>query len=57
MQKAIKVSERTYKKLDDLRNKMFPFPVSYARVVEYATEKLEGFYANAKEKIIREEKK
>jgi len=57
MHKAIKVSERTYKKLDDLRNKMFPFPVSYARVVEYATEKLEGFYANAKEKIIREEKK
>ena len=51
MQRAIKINQKTYDTLDNLKNKMFPFPVSYAKIVEYATDNLAQVYENAQKKI------
>ena len=47
MQRAIKINPKTYNTLNNLKNKMFPFPVSYAKIVEYATDNLAMVYENA----------
>ena len=47
MQRAIKINPKTYNTLNNLKNKRFPFPVSYAKIVEYATDNLAMVYENA----------
>ena len=55
MHRAIKVSEETYNKLNWLRTRMFTFPVSYAKIVEYATDQIETkVIHNAKETQYKE---
>mgnify|MGYP003115434847 CR=1 FL=1 len=41
MQKAVKISEETYSKLDKLRNGLFPFKVSFPKIIKLATDELE----------------
>ena len=56
MQRAIKINQKTYDTLDNLKNKMFPFPVSYAKIVEYATDNLAQVYENAQKRKQRKKK-
>ena len=48
--RPIKISEETYQTLKMMKQNLFPFPVSFSKVVGYATDKLNEELLYAKEK-------
>ena len=57
--RPIKISEETYQTLKMMKQNLFPFPVSFSKVVGYATDKLneELLYAKKKPKKRKQNKK
>ena len=52
--RAIKISDDTYKELSELKENIFPFPVSYSKIVALATQELKQSYYNAKKENQKE---
>jgi|TARA_R100000664_G_C2631942_1_gene61069 predicted CopG family antitoxin len=55
--RPIKISEETYQTLKMMKQNLFPFPVSFSKVVGYATDKLNEELLYAKEKAKKEKTK
>ena len=40
MQKSVRINKDTYNQLDHLRNALYPFPISFPKIIQNATENL-----------------
>jgi hypothetical protein len=49
MQRTVRINLETYNKLNSLRNKLFPFQVSFPKIIKLATDQLDKGIINAKE--------
>jgi len=49
MQRSVRINQETYNKLNMLRNKLFPFQVSFPKIIKLATDQLDKGIINAKE--------
>ena len=40
MQKSVRINKDTYNQLDHLRNSLYPFPISFPKIIQIATDNL-----------------
>ena len=40
MQKSVRINKDTYNQLDHLRNALYPFPISFPKIIQIATDNL-----------------
>ncbi len=58
MQRTIRISQETYEKLNVLRNNLYPFQISFTKIIKVAADELESeVITNGKKKFQDKQKR